>query len=142
MRKTNRRGFLGIIAATSTISAISPKRVGVMPVVSEKLNAGAPAELEDFIYDITHGSNSWSGAGGNAKEATVEEFPISQSIAGVIMQLNPGGFRELHWHSIAAEWAFVLEGKVRTTIITPGGTTSTDDFEVGDTWYFPKGYGH
>src|SRR5258708_6635717 len=150
MEKTTRRGFLsttslstlGIIATASTINAISPEAVGATAVATDKLNSGTQAELDDFIYDIANGSNSWSGAGGNAKEATAEEFPVSQSIAGVIMKLNPGGFRELHWHSIAAEWAFVLEGKVRTTIITPGGTTSTDDFEAGDTWYFPKGYGH
>ena len=58
------------------------------------------------------------------------------------MRLNPGGFRELHWHSIAAEWAYVLEGRVRTTVISPNGTTATDDFEKGDIWYFPKGHGH
>uniref|UniRef100_UPI00131EA161 cupin domain-containing protein n=1 Tax=Pedobacter sp. L105 TaxID=1641871 RepID=UPI00131EA161 len=51
-------------------------------------------------------------------------------------------FREMHWHSIAAEWAFIIEGKVRTTIVSPDGTTSTDDFEPGDVWYFPKGHGH
>jgi len=104
--------------------------------------AAAQQELEDFIYDIENGSKGWSGEGGSAKEATVEEFPVSQSIAGVSMRLNPGAFRELHWHSIAAEWAYVLEGRVRTTVITPDGTTSTDDFDQGDIWYFPKGHGH
>ncbi len=29
--------------------------------------------------------------------------------------------REMHWHATAAEWAFVLEGKVRTTVIDPDG---------------------
>jgi oxalate decarboxylase len=99
-------------------------------------------ELEDFIYDLEHGSQGWQGPGGSATEATVEEFPLSQSIAGVSMRLNPGAFRELHWHSIAAEWAYVLEGRVRTTVISPDGTTATDDFAVGDIWYFPKGHGH
>jgi len=99
-------------------------------------------ELEDFVYDIENGSAGFKGAGGSAKEVTVEEFPVSKSIAGVSMHLEPGGFREMHWHSIAAEWAYILEGEVRTTVITPDGTTSTDDFETGDIWYFPKGHGH
>jgi oxalate decarboxylase len=120
---------------------VTPESAEAAPAAPAKLNSGAPGELEDFIFDINT-SKGWLGPGGSAKEATVEEFPVSQSIAGVVMKLNPGGFRELHWHSIAAEWAFVLEGKVRTTVITPDGTTSTDDFEVGDIWYFPKGYGH
>jgi len=99
-------------------------------------------DLEDFIFDLEHSTGGWQGTGGTATEATVEEFPLSQSIAGVSMRLNPGAFRELHWHSIAAEWAYVLEGRVRTTVISPDGTTATDDFAVGDIWYFPKGHGH
>lgn len=98
--------------------------------------------LEDFIFDIEHAPGGWRGDGGSATEATVEEFPISQSIAGVSMRLNPGGFRELHWHAIAAEWAYILEGRVRTTVITPEGSVATDEFSVGDIWYFPKGHGH
>jgi oxalate decarboxylase len=147
--ETTRRGFisraslstLGLVAAASSIGALVPEKASAKTSPNEKKPA-AQEELEDFVYDIENGSKGWTGAGGNAKEATVEEFPVSQSIAGVVMRLNPGSFRELHWHSIAAEWAYVLEGKVRTTVITPDGTTSTDDFNVGDIWYFPKGHGH
>lgn len=98
--------------------------------------------LEDFIFDIEHAPGGWRGEGGSATEATVEEFPLSQSIAGVSMRLNPGGFRELHWHAIAGEWAYILAGRVRTTVITPEGSVATDEFSVGDIWYFPKGHGH
>jgi oxalate decarboxylase len=77
-----------------------------------------------------------------AKEATVEQLPISRGLAGVSMGLAPGGMRELHWHATAAEWAFVDKGRVRTTVIAPGGYTETNDFEVGDVWYFPRGHGH
>ena len=50
--------------------------------------------------------------------------------------------RELHWHATAAEWAFVLNGRVRTTLINPVGQTETNDFEPGDIWYFPRGHPH
>jgi oxalate decarboxylase len=80
--------------------------------------------------------------GGSAKQATVKELPISKGLAGVSMRLNPGGIRELHWHAIAAEWAFVLEGRVRTTVIGPDGTSEVNDFDPGDVWYFPRGHGH
>ena len=76
------------------------------------------------------------------KEATVEQLPISKGIAGVSMRLEPGAMRELHWHATAAEWAFVLEGRVRTTVIDPQGCAETNDFEPGDVWYFPRGHGH
>jgi oxalate decarboxylase len=76
------------------------------------------------------------------KEATVKQLPISKGIAGVSMQLEPGAMRELHWHATAAEWAFVVEGRVRTTVITPQGEAETNDFVAGDVWYFPRGHGH
>lgn len=79
---------------------------------------------------------------GWAREATVEQFPISKGIAGVDMKLEPGGVRELHWHAIAAEWAFMLEGHARITIIDPEGKCEVADFSPGDVWYFPKGHGH
>jgi oxalate decarboxylase len=120
----------------------APPVNAVTPDHHPDIIAAGAEELEDFVYDIENGSAGFKGAGGSAKEATVEEFPISKSIAGVSMHLEPGGFREMHWHSIAAEWAYILEGEVRTTVITPDGTTSTDDFEKGDIWYFPKGHGH
>lgn len=80
--------------------------------------------------------------GGTTRGASVKEFPASVGIAGVSMRLQPGSMRELHWHANAAEWAYVISGTVRTTIIHPDGRSYTDNFEQGDVWYFPKGYGH
>lgn len=80
--------------------------------------------------------------GGTTRGASVKEFPASVGIAGVSMRLQPGSMRELHWHANAAEWAYVISGTVRTTIIHPDGRSYTDNFEPGDVWYFPKGYGH
>ncbi|HLK64536.1 MAG TPA: cupin domain-containing protein [Bryobacteraceae bacterium] len=106
----------------------------------------APAEtkfepLPTFKFDIEN-QTGWQGPAGSAKEATVAEFPISQSIAGVSMRLKPGAMRELHWHSLAAEWAYMLEGTCRGTVITPTGQAEIADFGPGDTWYFPRGHGH
>lgn len=148
--ETSRRDFLsaaslsaiGLVAASTTIGTLLPEKAAAAPKKERPLPSAGDEELPDFVYDIEHGSEGYKSAGGTATEATVEEFPVSQSIAGVSMRLNPGAFREMHWHSIAAEWAYILEGKVRTTIISPDGTTSTDDFETGDIWYFPKGHGH
>lgn len=97
--------------------------------------------LASFKYSI-EASEARVTAGGSAREANVSEFPISESMAGVSMRLKPGGLRELHWHAIAAEWAYVITGNVRTTVISPDGTSATDDFGPGDVWYFPKGHGH
>ena len=82
------------------------------------------------------------GPSGITRGASVKEFPASVGIAGVSMRLQPGGMRELHWHANAAEWAYVITGNVRTTIIHPDGSAYVDNFGPGDVWYFPKGYGH
>ena len=47
--------------------------------------------------------------------------------------------RELHWHANAAEWAFVVNGCCRTTIVHPDGSSAVDSFGPGDVWYFPRG---
>lgn len=98
-------------------------------------------QIANFKYDLEKQTH-WVGPGGSAKEATVEEFPVSESMAGVSMRLDPGAIRELHWHTLAAEWAYMIEGKVRTTVIMPTGQAEQTDFVVGDTWYFPRGHGH
>jgi oxalate decarboxylase len=97
--------------------------------------------IANFKFDIED-QRGWVGPAGTAKEATVEEFPVSQSIAGVSMRLKPGAMRELHWHSLAAEWAYVLEGRMRATIVMPNGQSEIAEFVPGDTWYFPRGHGH
>ena len=65
------------------------------------------------------------------KEATVAEFPVSEKLAGVLMQLAPGGLRELHWHANAAEWAYVIAGQCRVTTIDPQGNSEIGGFRPG-----------
>ncbi|HEX5432465.1 MAG TPA: cupin domain-containing protein [Bryobacteraceae bacterium] len=97
--------------------------------------------LEEFKYDLEKQTH-WVGPGGSAKEATAEEFPVSQSLAAVSMRLEAGAIRELHWHALAAEWAYMIEGRCRATVISPNGQADSADFGPGDTWYFPRGHGH
>jgi oxalate decarboxylase len=98
-------------------------------------------ELPTFKFALEQSRGKILG-GSFGKEATVEELPISKGIAGVSMRLEPGVTRELHWHATAAEWAFVLEGRVRTIIVDPSGGSEINEFEPGDIWYFPRGNPH
>ncbi|KAF2198993.1 oxalate decarboxylase oxdD [Delitschia confertaspora ATCC 74209] len=79
--------------------------------------------------------------GGWTRQTTVRELPSSKELAGVNMRLDEGVIRELHWH-IQAEWAYVLEGKVRITALDTEGGSFVDDLEKGDLWYFPAGHPH
>jgi oxalate decarboxylase len=105
----------------------------------------AESKSEDELPTFRYAMEDQKGRvteGGSAKEATVKQLPISKGIAGVSMRLKVGGLRELHWHANAAEWAFVIKGRVRSTVIGPDGYSETNDFGPGDVWYFPRGHGH
>jgi oxalate decarboxylase len=129
-------GVTAALTATRRAEAGDPSFMNNVPdpVLSEK-------ELPNFKFALEKSEGKVSGKS-YAKEATVKQLPISKGIAGVTMGLEPGAMRELHWHATAAEWAFVDKGRVRTTVIAPGGYTETNDFEPGDVWYFPRGHGH
>ena len=130
-----RRGMFEVGSAAAAALAISPAASGA-PGGGEKFEP-----LENFKYRLDS-SKGWEGPGGSAKESTVVQLPVSNSIAGVSMRLTPGGLRELHWHAIAAEWAYMVEGRCRITVFAPNGQAEIVDFEKGDIWYFPKGHPH
>jgi oxalate decarboxylase len=79
--------------------------------------------------------------GGWTHQVTQRELPLSKDLAGVNMRLTAGSFRELHWH-LADEWAIMLTGKARVSVMQPNGKMAIDDVEKGDLWYFPAGYPH
>ncbi len=79
--------------------------------------------------------------GGWAREITVRELPVSTSLAGVNMRLKPGGVRELHWHK-EAEWAYMIAGNARITVVDTEGRVFIDDVGPGDIWNFPAGIPH
>src|SRR3954467_5507209 len=142
-----RRDFLpGAAAFTAAVTAalVGTRRASsgdpsFMNNVPDPLVAGKELPTFKFALEKSEGKVIGNSYG---KEATVEQLPISKGIAGVSMKLEPGAMRELHWHATAAEWAFVIEGRVRTTVIDPQGIAGIDDFEPGDVWYFPRGHGH
>ena len=147
MSSFQRRDFLtgaaALAAATAaSLAASTPAEAGdpsFMNNVPDPLLAGD--ELPTFKFELEKSVGKVIG-GSSGKEATVKQLAISKGIAGVSMRLEPGAMRELHWHATAAEWAFVIEGRVRTTVIDAHGAAETNDFEPGDVWYFPRGHGH
>jgi oxalate decarboxylase len=79
--------------------------------------------------------------GGWAREVTQADFAISKDIAGVNMRLARNGIRELHWHQ-QAEWAIMLAGECRTTVLDEEARPQVADVKTGDLWYFPPGLPH
>jgi oxalate decarboxylase len=141
----SRREMLHAAAVASFGTALlSPTQLAAQAAQrqQEGKDPGVHEPIPDITFDLENSSGSWFGAAGSAREATLTEFKPSEHIAGVSMRLKPGGIRELHWHAIAAEWAYVIDGKVMGTVISPNGEPATDIFMPGDLWYFPRGHGH
>ena len=69
-------------------------------------------------------------------------FPISTTITGVILDLDAGALRELHWHPTADEWQYVIEGQVNVSMFGSHGRYRTETLNKGDVGYIPQGYGH
>src|SRR4030081_1909426 len=162
MSEPQRRDFLAGVAAfaagvTAALTGTRRAEAGdptFMNNVPDPLLAGK--ELPTFKFALEKSRPKVVGKS-TAREATVEQLPISKGIAGVSMGLEPGAMRELHWDAThaaggfgdrgrvgqphgpatAAEWGFVDQGRVRTTVLTPRGYAETNDFEPGDVWYFP-----
>src|ERR1700722_15810181 len=115
------------------------------PLLAENPSSNAPPPTDQgdvgpiwYSFDLTHKRIQ---EGGWTHQVTQRELPSSADIAGVNMRLTAGSFRELHWHT-ADEWAIMLYGNARVTVLNPDGTIFIDDVAKGDLWFFPAGFPH
>lgn len=69
-------------------------------------------------------------------------FPAAKSIAGAIVEVEPGGMRELHWHPKSSEWQYYIKGQARMGVFNSNGLARTFDFKAGDVGYVPNVAGH
>lgn len=81
-------------------------------------------------------------SGGKAWIADSTNFKASKTIAAALVEVEPGGIRELHWHPNEAEWQYYLEGQGRMTVFASGGKARTYDYQAGDVGYVPFAMGH
>ncbi|HTC64590.1 MAG TPA: cupin domain-containing protein [Candidatus Saccharimonadales bacterium] len=115
------------------------------PLVEENPSSNAPPPTDSgdigpvwYSFDLAHRRVQ---EGGWTHEVNSKVLPTSRDLAGVNMRLTAGSFRELHWHT-ADEWAIMLTGNARVTVMNPDGTMFMDDVAKGDLWLFPAGLPH
>lgn len=138
MPEVNRRTVLGITAAMATASGAGA--ASAARAEAEGAAGPGPGKLPRFRYALdTADPEEWPG--GLVRVQTTKQLPVAARIAAATFRMKPGALRELHWHD-CAEWALVLSGHMRTTILHPDGAAEANDFGPGDVWYFPPGHGH
>ena len=69
-------------------------------------------------------------------------FPASVTIAAALVEVEPGGLRELHWHPTSDEWQYYLSGTGRMTVFGSESKARTFDYRAGDVGYVPFAMGH
>lgn len=138
------RGEIDPQAAAASHQASDPAQVN-KPLRDENPSTDTPPSTDHgdlgpiwYSFNLAHKRVE---QGGWTRQVTQRELLLSKEVAGVNMRLNAGAFRELHWHT-ADEWAFMLYGNARITVLNPDGTVFIDDVGKGDLWFFPAGFPH
>ncbi|MFW5433522.1 oxalate decarboxylase family bicupin [Paenibacillus apiarius] len=80
--------------------------------------------------------------GGSVRIVDSSNFPVSTRIAAALVEVLPGGMREMHWHPNNDEWQYYLSGTGRMTAFAAEGEARTFDFRAGDVGYVPFAFGH
>jgi oxalate decarboxylase len=79
---------------------------------------------------------------GTVRITDTSVFPASKTIAAALVEVGPGGMRELHWHPNTDEWQYYIEGQARMGVFASSGQARTFDFLAGDVGYVPFAMGH
>jgi oxalate decarboxylase len=120
---------LYIFAALVPGSLESDKIAGAAPVspsLSHNMLAQQPIKTKSGTVRITDTS----------------VFPASKTISAALVEVQPGGMRELHWHPNTNEWQYYIEGQARMGVFAASGQARTFDFMAGDVGYVPFAMGH
>jgi oxalate decarboxylase len=80
--------------------------------------------------------------GGTARIADSSVFKASKTVAAALVEVEPGGMRELHWHPNVDEWQYYIEGQGRMGVFGAQGSARTFDYRAGDVGYVPFAMGH
>jgi oxalate decarboxylase len=167
MENPSRRSFLGMSsvalasAAIAGVAANAQDRTSTQkaerdhaasdpaqenkPLLDENPSSNMPPSTDHgdigpiwYSFDLAHKRVQ---EGGWTHEVNQKVLPTSTDLTGVNMRLTAGSFRELHWHT-ADEWAIMLYGNARVTVMNPDGSMFIDDVGKDDLWLFPAGFPH
>src|SRR6266436_2737974 len=110
------------------------------PLSSDKI-AGATAVPQSFSHRLM-AQQPIKTSGGTVRISDSSTFPVSTTIAAALVEVDPGGMRELHWHPNTDEWQYYIEGQARMGVFAASGQARTFDFRAGDVGFVPFAMGH
>jgi len=69
-------------------------------------------------------------------------FPAAKTISAAIVEVQPGGMREMHWHPKSEEWDYYIQGQAKVGVFNSNTLARTFNFNAGDVGVIPKEAGH
>ncbi|MCY8267012.1 oxalate decarboxylase family bicupin [Bacillus haynesii] len=96
---------------------------------------------QSFSYNLLEQEPIVS-SGGKVWIADSTNFKASKTIASALVEVEPGGIRELHWHPNTDEWQYYISGQAKMTVFASDGHARTFNYQAGDVGYVPFAMGH
>jgi oxalate decarboxylase len=134
------------VPATSFGQTPDPKELYIFkapvpgPLGPDKL-LGAQPVLQSFSHHMM-AQEPIRTKSGTVRITDSSVFPVSKTIAAALVEVEPGGLRELHWHPNTDEWQYYIEGQARMGVFAANGQARTFDYQAGDVGYVPFAMGH
>jgi oxalate decarboxylase len=111
------------------------------PLGANSVRSPAGTVPQSFTYDL-YGETPIQAPGGRVRIVDSSNFPASTTTAAALVEVDPGGMRELHWHPNADEWQYYISGRARMTVFAAEGQANTLNYQAGDVGYIPFPMGH
>jgi len=117
-------------------------------------NAPVPGSLADdlaqskqpdvpnpYKFSLLDQKPVFSSQGGRVRIADSNNFKAT-TMAAALVEVEPGGLRELHWHPTSDEWQYYISGTARMGVFHGEGRNNTVEFHPSDVGYVPQSVGH
>lgn len=111
------------------------------PRAADMVGGPAGNVLQSYTHHLL-AQEPITAPGGRVRIADSSNFPAASTIAAALVEIEPGGMRELHWHPNADEWQYYLSGQGCMTVYAATGSARTFDYQAGDVGYVPFAMGH
>lgn len=110
------------------------------PLANDRVAGNGPIPLS-LSYRL-HKQEPIRTKSGQVRIVDSSNFPASKTIAAALVEIEPGGMRELHWHPNGDEWQFYISGQARMTVFGSEGKARTFNYQAGDVGVVPFPMGH
>ncbi|WP_026606141.1 cupin domain-containing protein [Methylocapsa acidiphila] len=100
-----------------------------------------PEVPNPYQFSLLDQKPVFKSQGGAVRIADSNNFKAT-TMAAALVEVEPGGMRELHWHPTSDEWQYYISGTARMGVFHGEGRNNTVEFHPSDVGYVPQSIGH